>query len=265
MRHAGNAMQAPAPASPPAARILISLQAAAHERAARAAGSGLLQQRTLAIKAYQQRRFEATYQDLLADRRHARAVRFFIDELHGADDVATREAQIASIVPTLAGGFPRELVDTVAAFAELHALSESLDTAMARHLRARTVTPQRYAQAWRQTGRPADRQRRIDLLVMIGQRLERHTRDPFLGASLRMMRGPAMLAGLDELQRFLETGFDAFAAMRGAQRLVSAIAQREGLLQAALFGEGEAGYEALAGLPAGGAPGKSLAANYPKG
>ncbi|MFT3800939.1 MAG: hypothetical protein QM766_06920 [Burkholderiaceae bacterium] len=217
-----------------AARILASLRAVEHERQARTADAGL-RQNTHQIKLYQQRRLEASYANLLADRRHAPAVRFLIDELHGTQDVSGREAQIASVVPTLAATFPRELVETVAAFAALHALSESLDTDMARHLRSRTVTPQRYADAWRETGRPADRQRRIDLMVEIGRRMDRHTRDPLLGASLRMMRGPALMTGLGELQRFLEAGFDAFASMRGAEHFVSIIAQRETAFHTALF------------------------------
>jgi hypothetical protein len=163
-------------------------------------------------------------------------VRFFIDELHGARDLAGREAQIASIVPTLVRSFPPGVVDTVAALAAWRALSESLDLDMGRHLRAGTVTPQRYAAAWRACGRAADRQRQVALTLRIGRQIDRHVRDPLLVGSLRMMRGPAQLAGLGGLQRFLESGFEAFAAMRGARRLLAAIEQRENALGAALCG-----------------------------
>lgn len=216
-------------------RILADLQAATGERTQRAADA-TLGQRVQAVKAYQQRRLEASYADLLADRRHARAMGFFIGEAHG---LAGREAQIAAIVPAAARSFPREVVDTLAALADWHALTESLDTGMGRHLRAGTVTPQRYATAWRANGRADDRRRQVALMLDIGQRLDRHTRDPLLMASLRMMRGPALLAGLGDLQQFLESGFDAFAAMRGAGRLLAAIEQREGAFGAALSGVGE--------------------------
>ena len=35
--------------------------------------------------------------------------------------------------------------------------------------------------------------------------------------SLRLMRGPAQVAGLGDLQAFLESGFETFRAMRGAR------------------------------------------------
>lgn len=219
-------------------RILADLQAAAHERTLRAADAGL-RQRVQAVKVYQQRRLEASYADFLADRRHARAVRFFIDELHGPGDPTGRHAQIASIVPTLVRTFPREMVETVAALAAWYALSESLDTGLGRRLRVGTVTPQRYATAWLAEGRAADRQRQVELMLDIGHRLDRHTRDPLLIGSLRLMRGPALLTGLGGLQHFLESGFDAFAAMRGAGRLLAAIEQREQAIVAALSGTRE--------------------------
>jgi hypothetical protein len=220
-----------------AQRILEDLKAVERGHAARAADD-TLRRRVQAIKAYQQRRFENSYADLLAERRYAAAVGFFVDELHGPQDFAERQAQIAGIVPTLVWMFPREVVDTVATLVALHALSESLDAEMGRRLRSDSVTPKRYVAAWRATGRADDRRRQIDLTLAVGRRLDLHTRDPLLRSSLRMMRGPALLAGLGELQHFLESGFEAFGSMRGAARFIAAIEQREGALNAALSGTG---------------------------
>ena len=50
------------------------------------------------------------------------------------------------------------------------------------------------------------------------------------------MRKPARAAGLGELQRFLEAGFDTFKAMRGATEFLSLINERETLLVSTLFG-----------------------------
>mgnify|MGYP002147579695 CR=1 FL=1 len=117
------------------------------------------------------------------------------------------------------------------------------------HLRHGAVTRQRYVAAWQATGRAADRQRQVELTLVIGRRLDGHTRDPLLGSSLRMMRGPALLAGLGTLQHFLESGFDAFASMRGAAHFLAAIDQRENALRAALFGVEGVDDAALAALP----------------
>ena len=53
--------------------------------------------------------------------------------------------------------------------------------------------------------------------------------------SLKLMRGPAQLAGLGALQGFLESGFDTFKAMRGAGEFLSTVRQREDTLARGLF------------------------------
>ena len=50
--------------------------------------------------------------------------------------------------------------------------------------------------------------------------------------ALRLMRGPARAAGLAEVQRSLETGFDVFRAMKGAQEFIALIDARERALAA---------------------------------
>ena len=49
------------------------------------------------------------------------------------------------------------------------------------------------------------------------------------------MRGPARAAGLAELQRSLEAGFDTFRKMKGADEFIATIAAREQDFAAALF------------------------------
>lgn len=217
------------------ALILADLRAAEAEHRARRADPRL-ERRVLALKAHQRDSAEMRYADFLADRRHARAVRFFIDELHGSGPVAGEDEQIAGLLAALPGMVPREALETLGALVGLHALSEALDTDMGHHLPDGPITPQDYAAAWRATGRAGDRQRQVALTLAIGERLDGHTRDPLLGGTLRLMRGPALLAGLGSLQTFLETGFDAFASMRGAARFLDAIDQRETAFQAQLFG-----------------------------
>ena len=62
-----------------------------------------------------------------------------------------------------------------------------------------------------------------------------HTRNPVLRGALRMMRRPAQAAGLGDLQRFLEAGFDTFGAMRGAGEFLGLVREREQALCVALF------------------------------
>ena len=74
-----------------------------------------------------------------------------------------------------------------------------------------------YIEAWRATGEREGRALQIDLTMQIGRALDHYTRNAILRGALHMMRRPARAAGLGELQHFLESGFDTFGRMRGAQ------------------------------------------------
>jgi len=214
--------------------ILAHLQAVATERARRAADVGL-GERVLALKRYQQRRFEHTYADLLAHPRYAGASNFFLDELYGPSDFTQRDAQFARIVPSLTRLFPTEVVETVEALAALHALSERFDTAMARALASGEIEATTYTRAWQACGDPAGREAQIALMRRVGRALDALTRNPLLRHSLRLMRGPARAAGMGALQTFLEAGFDTFRAMRGAGEFLDLVVERERALAGALF------------------------------
>ena len=227
--------------SPEGVNILTHLEAVAAERRLRQADGGLATC-VAAVKQFQHARFSATYSDLLSHPRYGNATRFFLDDLYGPQDFTERDAQFARIVPGLVKVFPLEIVQTVAALAELHALSEQLDSAMGAAgsdgVEARWDAGA-YGSAWRSVGRVADRERQIGLMLSVGSALDGFTRKPLLRHSLRLMRGPAAAAGLASLQRFLERGFDTFREMQGAQTFLETVAQRERGLAARLFAGGD--------------------------
>ncbi|HEU6455230.1 MAG TPA: hypothetical protein VN201_07180, partial [Roseateles sp.] len=84
------------------------------------------------------------------------------------------------------------------------------------------------------------------LTMAVGEALDHLTRKPLLRQTLRLMRGPAQMAGLGALQNFLESGFDTFRAMRGAADFLSTVRQREEVLAGRLFA---ADAEVLGQLP----------------
>lgn len=219
--------------------ILDQLHSVSEQRALRSMDPQL-DTRVQAVKHYQHARFQHTYTDLLADSRYAKAARFFLDELYGPRDFTRRDTQFARVVPALVRIFPHEIVLTVKALAELHALSEVLDSATARALPEGQLSAPRYGAAWRAVGREADRERQIRLTRQVGMALDAYTRNPLLRHSLRLMRGPARAAGLSELQKFLELGFDTFREMRGATPFLDIIDTRESAYARGLFGIGEA-------------------------
>ena len=192
------------------------------------------------LKRFQARRFAGTYADLLASRPYAPAARFFLEELYSDHDYADRDAQFARIASAVEKLFPRDVADTAAGLARLHALTESLDHAMARSDRLESDEDVAgYVRAWKAVGRREDRQRQLETVIDIGAELSRLTRTPGLRLMLKMMRGPAGAAGMSSLQRFLEAGFDTFGAVAknpgGAERFLSTIREREQQLIELLF------------------------------
>lgn len=182
------------------------------------------------VKRFQALRFRATYADLLRNPRYKTAATFFLDELYSDKDYAQRDQQFARIASTIAKLFPQAVVSTAAALAEVHALTETLDDAMARQWMLDALEGDdaaRYIRCWRLVADMDARNRQLEVVLLLGLELNRLTRKPGLRTLLKMMRHPANAAGLSSLQHFLEAGFDAFVDMRGADEFLALIRQRE--------------------------------------
>ncbi len=127
---------------------------------------------------------------------------------------------------------------------------------MAMRVRDRAFAATDCVWSWQLVGRDDERHVQIMLTLDLAQSLEGLTRKLLLRQSLRLMRGPFRAAGLHELQKFLETGFDTFREMHGAQEFLTTVKDREKSLVGLLFGAGLADtgpggimQRALAALP----------------
>lgn len=211
---------------PRADMILEQLGLVNFERVCRESDAGFAIKVAL-VKRYQLARLTATYEDLLQDPRYADACRFFLNDLYGLEDHSLRDAQFARIVPALSRLFPADVVTTVESLARLHAVSERLDSEMARHVMGPVLAPADYARAWKRTGQFELRALQLDLLLAVGSAMQLYTKRPWMRHVLRSMRGPANIAGLAALQNFLERGFEIFSSMPEADKFLLQIAQRE--------------------------------------
>ena len=193
------------------------------------------------VKLLQARRFAGTYHDLLHAAHYRPAGLFFLEELYSDKDYARRDAQFARMAGPLDKIFPQSVVDTAVALAQLHRLTEQLDLATAQHWLAHPEAPEalRYVLAWRAVDRRVDRNQQLASVMTVGTELARLTRLPGLRLMLKMMRGPAHLAGIEDLQRFLELGFDTFSAMgrkaNGTAYFLETVRSRESRLIDLLF------------------------------
>ncbi len=170
------------------------------------------------VKELQALRFQGSYSALLNSPDFAEPSRFFLEELYGIQDFSERDAQFSRIAKSLSAIFPASVVSTAIDIAELHALTEQLDVAVATHWlqlesTELTMTSSGYVSAWRQVGQREARQKQLAMVLSLGSQLARLTRRPGLATLLKMMRHPAASAGLSSLQQFLEKGFSTFGKM----------------------------------------------------
>ncbi len=184
-----------------------------------------------ALRRWQAGRLAQTYADLLSDTRHAPAARFFLTELYGPQDFSGRDAELERALPKLLTTLPTRALATLVDAVSMDALSEALDREMVLQLRAagraQSIDEAAYAAAYRACGRLEDRRRQIELVQHIGQTLDRLTHVPLLATTLRLMRHPAEKAGFGQMQHFLQTGFEAFRHMQGAEHFLATVQQRE--------------------------------------
>lgn len=180
------------------------------------------------LRSWQSERLGRTHADLLASPRYGPAAAFFQSDLYAPHDYGDRDVAVARILPMMTRFLPLGALETICRAVELDALSESLDADMVSALGdIMALDDARYAGAYRDVGRMAERRRQIDLIHAIGEPLDALTRHPVLRRTLAVMGIPARAVGLGALHEFLERGFDAFSHMDGAGIFLDTIARRE--------------------------------------
>lgn len=187
------------------------------------------------LKAWQTERLDRTYRDLARTARYREATAFFLDDLYGSKDFSARDEAMLRIHPVMVKLLPESAVETAALAIEVDALSETLDRKLAKTLPEGPITDASYAKAYRESSTPAERERQIELVEEVGARLDELVAKPAVFQMLKMMRIPAKLAGLSDLQSFLERGFTAFRTMGGAKEFLATIARREREIASRIF------------------------------
>lgn len=220
-----------------AQRLRDNLARAKELRCSANADPGLAQDR-LRLRQWQAGRLARTHRDLLDSAEFGQAAAFFLSDLYGPKDFSERDEEVERILPMIVAVLPTSGVNTVALAVEVDALSEELDALVAANLRRAgridSIDEAAYAEAYR-GGSRAQRQRQIALIRGTGTALARLTRIPLIGTTLRLMRGPAHLAGLGELHEFLERGFSAFKSMRDPFAFLDIVERRESEIMERLF------------------------------
>ncbi len=184
------------------------------------------------LEQWQKDRLRKTYGDFWTRENHREAMVFFVEELYAPANLYQRNRQMAKMVPLMFKLLPPSVLNTVHQALKAQSTAQSLDFKTAQSLyqanvNLATLSPAQYAQHYRSSADAKTRQEQIEQVVAVGEALNHMVSLPMIFRTLKMARWPAKVAGLSDLQSFLEHGFHAFDKMGGADEFLTAIAERE--------------------------------------
>lgn len=200
--------------------------------------------RRVRLRQFQADRLADTHVALLSDPDHHDAAQFFLTDLYGPKDLSARDAEIERVLPVLTRTLPETAQRALLRAAEVDALSEHFDAAMVDALGnkldadAPPLADADYAEAYRAVGDKPGREHQIELIMGTGNTLDKVARKPGLMVLVKVMRGPATLAGLGDLQGFLERGLNAFRSLPKPAEFLHSIVGTEQAVCQSLFAGG---------------------------
>ncbi len=196
------------------------------------------------LRAWQAARLANTHADLLASPQFNIAATFFLSDLYGPKDFSERDTEMEKVLPIMTSMLPLSGLRTLLLAVEVDALSERFDAEMVAVLGQRLdqegLTLDEYGAAYRAVDDQNGRELQIRLIGETGEALDALAHKAFARGALKLMHGPAQLAGLGELHAFLERGFNAFRSLRRADEFLGKIVQRERELMLSLFSADQA-------------------------
>lgn len=211
--------------------VLKDLERLKHRKVAQ---SGLDPQLAL-LRAWQSRRLARTYADLQAHPRYRPACEFFLDDIYGPRDFSQRDHDIEQMYAFMRRVFPEPMIRPLKLTVEVHRMTSTFDAklldVLIKQLNMQdSLTEDMYAEGYRLCDNYVERVKQIEQIYKIGSLLDEVMHHPLTGTTLAIAKGPARRAGWNELTDFIEHGYDAFKHMRGAEKFIKTIRQREKLI-----------------------------------
>lgn len=221
--------------SKPGAERLQEMLARNHRIAARVQEADFPLAEFDLLQQWQRARLSRSFADFAGQEGYRRAVYFFLSELYGGLDFRERDQDMGKVMPVMIRFLPDHTLATMSEAFELQAISLEYDMDMARYMAQRGpgkrdmdgLDMKRYCEVYRACSDQAGRERQIVLIRKLGYDLDTLVQLPWVNSLVRLMRGPAHLAGFGRLQRFLEEGLAAFRALPDAGLFIETVFQRE--------------------------------------
>jgi hypothetical protein len=194
------------------------------------------------LQDWQRKRLARSYQDLTSQERYQAAGEFFLAELYGGLHFRERDQEMERVLPVMLRMLRDDMILVLAEAFELQSLSLDFDMDMTVALQQSgwdQLNASRYGEIYRACGRPADRERQIELIRHLGLALNELVHHRLVLWLIRTLRGPARAAGFGLLQSFLEQGLRAFQIMGDGTEFVETIWRSEREVMQRLFAADE--------------------------
>lgn len=185
-----------------------------------------------ALARWQSERLKETHADLYRHPSYHKGLAFLLSDLYTPVADNRRDDDIDRVFPKMVKWLPGSLLDTFASMVELNHITQQLDISLLEQLIENgavlnNLRQETYCAAFRATGKIGSRERQIDLIAKVGSQLNRYVKSRSVGWLLGMSRGPADMAGLEDLHGFLHRGFNAFQSMERVDVLIEEVVARE--------------------------------------
>jgi hypothetical protein len=194
------------------------------------------------LQTWQRARLARSYEALISQERYRAAGDFFLAEIYGGLNFRERDQEVERVLPIMIRMLRDDMIRVLAEAFELQSLSLDFDMRMAAVLREAgwdELNTGRYGEIYRATGRPAERERQIELIGRLGMELNELVHHRLVLWLIRTVRGPARAAGFGRLQSFLEQGLNAFRRMGDGTVFIETIRNSEKDIMQRLFAGSE--------------------------
>lgn len=185
-----------------------------------------------ALALWQSERLKTTHDDLYRHPSYHQGLAFLLGELYSPVADNRRDDDIDRVFPKMVKWLPGSLLDTFASMVELNHITQQLDLSLLEQLvktgaDLNNLHQETYCAAFRTVGSVDSRERQINLIAKVGSQLNRYVKSRSVGWLLGMSRGPADMAGLEDLHAFLHRGYSAFQSMDRVDVLIDEVVARE--------------------------------------
>lgn len=204
-----------------------------------APGEEVFRDRLYALQAWQSARMRRSHQGLLADPVYRDATDFFLTDVYGGVDLTRLTQDIERAMRAALRVLPEKVMSTSLLALELNALSQWLDERLATvlfdEMGETVVTMDAYLEAFRTCCDPNERVFQAKLVRRLGVGLDKYIRSRMIYTTFKLVKKPAMMAGIDALYGFMDKCFTVMRPMGSASEVIHRIVDEEERLMQRLY------------------------------